>query len=367
MSLVKVFCMTKDEYDLIEDFIIYYAYLFGYENIIIIDNESTNKEVLRIYEKYLKLGITLYTESSYEGNNQGIIFTKYMNIHKETCKYLIGLDTDEFLFSYNHFLNGDDFCKKENILSVFNTYEINDTLFSINSYPCSIVDPTNINYINQKMNYPARNITHFSNELQLSDKISTKWNTVSKFFSKSDSFLSASPGNHIVKVNYGHIRNSDFGLLHFNSTGKRREYERAKNVINGYKYFSTSLDINQQIDFIINIPPNCNGNHKVNSYYIFLLRTFIIDLFVKYIKRLPSYTELNMHINLNININSSIIEDQFKNCSEKIKNNDIKFNPDEKSINNLIFYDKKINNLPIEYNIIKIDSLQKVLNNFIIN
>jgi len=104
MSLAKIFCMTKNEYDLIEDFILYYGYLFGYDNIIIIDNNSTDERVINIYNKYKNMGITIYFENSYENDGQGNAFTKYMNLYKSSCKYLIGLDTDEFIFSYQDFL-----------------------------------------------------------------------------------------------------------------------------------------------------------------------------------------------------------------------------------------------------------------------
>ena len=103
MTRIKIFCVTKNEYDLIEHFIVYYGYLFGYNNLIIIDNNSTHETVLSLYDKYIKLGITVVYEPNYTGNGQADMFNKYMSLEKSNCDFLFGLDTDEFLFSIREF------------------------------------------------------------------------------------------------------------------------------------------------------------------------------------------------------------------------------------------------------------------------
>jgi len=123
MTKIKVICVTKNEYDLIEHFIIYYGYLFGYNNVNIIDNISTDENVIKVYEKYIPLGINVFYEPNYEYNGQADAFNKYMNLEKSKCDFLIGLDTDEFLFSCENFKNGlDPFCKNK-ILDTFNSYK----------------------------------------------------------------------------------------------------------------------------------------------------------------------------------------------------------------------------------------------------
>jgi hypothetical protein len=95
---IKIFTVTKNEFDLINEFILYYGSIFGFENIIIIDNGSDDQRVLNTYEKYKTLfGITVYTELGYNKNDQGNHFTKIMSIYKDSCDFLIGLDTDEFM------------------------------------------------------------------------------------------------------------------------------------------------------------------------------------------------------------------------------------------------------------------------------
>jgi len=49
--LVKVFTMVKDEVDIIDDWVIYHGSMFGFPNIFVIDNFSSDGT----YEKLLEL------------------------------------------------------------------------------------------------------------------------------------------------------------------------------------------------------------------------------------------------------------------------------------------------------------------------
>lgn len=363
MVNVKVFCVTKNEYDLIEDFIIYYGYLFGYNNLIIIDNNSTNDLVFKIYDKYINLGVTVVNEPNYEGNGQGEIFTKYMQLEKINCDFLIGLDTDEFLFSCDNLKNEQDpFCK-ETILQILNSYDINDTLFKISSYPCSVVDKTNSNYIDNKFKNPTMEMVYFSNDLPYTENQQFFWKDIPKHFVRSSAFINTSNGNHSIVISHGNNIQSSLGLLHFNNTGKRRYYERAKGVIDGYAYFSTSLDIKEQIDILVSNKQHYgNGNHKVNSYHILLLRMFILELFIIYIKRLPSQKELELHSYDKLYTKTFDIENNFKNCEEAILNKDeiFIFN-NETDKQNIIFYDEPLEEISSKYKIFKNTYLQQLL------
>jgi len=362
MAKVKIFCVTKNEYDLIENFIIYHGYLFGYNNLTIIDNNSTNELVLKIYDKYINLGIKVVYEPNYEDAGQSIMFNKYMSLEKSNCDFLIGLDTDEFLFSHADFDKGNNpFCK-EKILEIFNSYSENETLFKITSYPCSVVDTSDKNYINNKFINPAREIVYFSDDMTISENMNYLWKNVNKFFVRSNAFISTMNGNHDIRISYGEKINSSIGLLHFNNTGKRRYYERAKSVIDGYGYFSTSQDISKQIDILVlNKSSHLNGNHKVNSYHILLLRMFILELFIKYIKRLPTQKELERHSYNTLNVNVFEIENIFKNSEEAILNKNINFIFDnEVEKDNIIFYDESLDELSSKYRIYKNTYLQEL-------
>jgi len=368
MAKVKVFCMTRDEYDLIEHFILYYGYLFGYENVIIIDNNSINIHVLEVYEKYIKLGLKVFYESNYKENGQGDAFTKYMHLEKSNCDFLVGLDTDEFLFTYDEFINNKDPVNKIKIQQIFDSYDINDTLFKIDLYPCSAVDPSNCNYKNNKFENPAIEINYFSHDftaenINMETIISVRWQDIQKYFVRSTAFIETTCGNHSIKISHGNKKNSLLGLFHFNNTGSRRSYERSKLVIDGYNYFSTSDDIKTQIDFCVsNKHLFSRGSHKVINYHLTLLRMYIIELYIPYIKRLPSIEELKILSNGLMHVLCKDIENHFKNSQEAIEaisHNAISVNDTEK--NNLIFYDESIKDLSLNYNIFKTSYLQNLL------
>jgi hypothetical protein len=280
--------------------------------------------------------------------------------YKSESKFLIGLDTDEFLFSNDNLKNGLNPFDKDKILSVFDSYEDDETLFKIDYYPCSIVDPTNTKYINNKFEYPARNIVYFSNELQISENMNQYWKNISKYFSRSSAFISSSVGNHNIIVSYGKKSESKLGMLHFNATGKKRAFERAKIVIDGYKYFPTSLNIRDQIDILVANKKLMNyGHHKVNSYHYYLVRQFIVSLFIKYLKRLPELNELDNYVNNNINNNTNIIETNITSMKESSNdNNNIIVN--EIEINNLVYYDEPLEIMCNKYPIFKISFLKEL-------
>lgn len=356
MKSIKIFCVTKDEYDLIEDFILYYGYLFGYENIIIIDNESTNKIVLDVYEKYISKGITLYKEPSYEGYGQGVMFTKYMTMYKDSCDFMIGLDTDEFLVSIDQLNQSKDASDRDVILNTFDEFPENYTLFSIGIYPHSIPDNLSTSYVNQKINRPALDITTFK---YLNPPYSyNEFCSMPKLFCRSKAYDQTSVGNHYNTVKYGDKLNTSIGYLHFTSTGQRRSYERCKTIVQGYNYIDTNLDRNKQIDILAKMNV-CLGQHRFKFYKSFLLRSFILDLFIKYIKRAPTLDEIQIQIDIHFENITSIIEEQFSTCEECIKNEGISFFMKENEKNNILFYDDPLSHCAD--NITIIDSISKRL------
>jgi len=360
MKNIKVFCVTKDEYDLIEDFILYYGYLFGYENLIIIDNNSINQEVLDIYEKYLPKGINLYKEPSYEGNGQAVMFNKYMNMYKNSCDFMLGLDTDEFLVSIDQLNKSKDASDRDVIRKMFDEFPENYTLFSVGIYPHSIPDPASSSYSNQKINRPALDLTTFT----YPSPPYLNLGFIAKHFVRSNSFIETFVGNHVLHVSHGDTMIAPIGYLHLTSTGQRRIYERAMNIVKGYNYIDVTLDRCTQINILSNMVVGC-GVHRVTSYKSFLLRSFILDMFIKYIKRSPSIEELQKQIEIYFKSSTQEIEKNFSSCDESKKNENLTYFMDENEMNNIIFYDAPLSKCP--HNIVIIDSVSKRLANLTSN
>jgi len=88
--------MQKDEDDILEDWILYHGYLFGFDNLYIIDNESKpTTKCLDILKKYQKLGLHWSQESDY--TKKGFYLCQLIKNTADQCDIAIPLDIDEFI------------------------------------------------------------------------------------------------------------------------------------------------------------------------------------------------------------------------------------------------------------------------------
>jgi hypothetical protein len=94
MVKVKLFCMQKDEEDILEDWIIYHSYLFGIENLYLIDNNSKSTS-LQILRKYQQLGLNLSQQPDY--SKKGDYLCDLIKQTQDQCDLAIPLDLDEFI------------------------------------------------------------------------------------------------------------------------------------------------------------------------------------------------------------------------------------------------------------------------------
>lgn len=210
-SFAKVFCLVKDESELIEDFIVYHGSLFGFENIIIIDNGSTRKDVLEVYDKYRPYGIIVDTDLR-SMSEQGLITTHYMLKYKDTCEWMFPLDADEFLFAEQSDKIGFEDIKTylddrpDFISAVFYSRILN-----------SVPDPTHTSWVDYANIRPARNITRFYTNIG-----------ACKVIVRANVFVGICDGNHDANVDTGaHEISPKIGLLHFHNTGARSRFNRA--------------------------------------------------------------------------------------------------------------------------------------------
>jgi hypothetical protein len=338
-EIAKIFTVTKDEYDLIEDFINYHSYIFGVQNIYIIDNGSTNQKVLDVYDKFIAKGGTVYKHLDYVYNGQSDAFIKYMNMHKDECKFLIGLDTDEFIYLNNV----DKPCDRNTILKYLENLPEDVTMFRILTYLFSIVDTDNVNYINNKIEYPAKYINYFINNDQ----------NFYKYFYRSNTFISTSVGNHTgITLNQKEMI-CDLGYYHFSNTGARRSYERSYSIILGYKY----LDDNDTIENKINILKVGNlhyGFHRVKVCLYYLLKKYIILLYIKYLKRLPTNDEIYVYIpdikDHQISYNNWNTNIDIYNIDKQLRNREIFGNILDINYDSLLFFESNIDKSKYVFN-----------------
>lgn len=96
MTKIILATMVKNEDDIVREWIVYHASIFGYENIYIIDNYSTDN-TFEICKEYVSQGIHLTREKDYR--MKGSLMTEIKN--KNHCNIFIPLDIDEFMVYYN--------------------------------------------------------------------------------------------------------------------------------------------------------------------------------------------------------------------------------------------------------------------------
>jgi len=314
MARVKVFVFTKNEYDTIEDFIRFYGELFGYENVIIIDNKSTDERVRDVYRKYMSLGLVhLYSEGR-NMQNHSAIMTEYIKSFKDQCDFVIPLDTDEFIF----FTEGGAITK-ERVQAYFDSIPENVSIIRFKKFLGSCPNPDSPTYVNYKHERPVQDIVDFYDQ---------DWD---KIIIRASKFLSSTMGNHAASVTDGiRVVSDQLGLLHFHETGIYRQYERARQGVKGYGFTDPDdHDIVEQIKRCHAFKMGVGGHHC--KYFLsFLVRIYFINRW-KQIKQdgtLPTAADIEwLHQHREKEALGMMIEDYIK---DKKGNTDM-------NENNLIF------------------------------
>ncbi|MCE8018922.1 hypothetical protein HOP51_02140 [Halomonas sp. MCCC 1A11036] len=91
---------TKNESELLEDWIKHHGDIFGIENLVIFDNDSDDIKVLDIYEKYKSKVRCIVKYDNSQGSHNAIHhpqkFPELYEMLSQKCKYFALFDTDEF-------------------------------------------------------------------------------------------------------------------------------------------------------------------------------------------------------------------------------------------------------------------------------
>ena len=274
-SLCKVFCLTKNEYDLLEDFLLYYGSLVGYENVVLIDNGSTHPKIPEIYKKYENRGVRIHVDRR-QMRKQSDMMTDCMRLYQNECEFMLPLDTDEFIYCVNgQSLTMDTIARYLNdapkvFSGIFYKHVMN-----------SVVDPNDPSYKNFCHEHPARSMTKF------------KAANIQKVIVRSSAFCYLIMGNHEANTHYGYrMVSADLGLLHFHNTGPARKYERALQTITELGFIKADLGNLSQLLVDCKAFTPCVGGHAYCQFVDFLVRMIAISLWMERHKRLPFPEEI---------------------------------------------------------------------------
>lgn len=142
-KMVRVACimMQKDEDHLLEPWIEYHAYLFGYENLFIFDNGSTSPHTLAVLDKCEANGVTVNRDYPTQYDRKGdIIGAKIAELEKLNCyDFMNPLDCDEFfVLQYDKKTvssNSEDIHAELARLNDDRAFRVSDAYYNIIGYP----------------------------------------------------------------------------------------------------------------------------------------------------------------------------------------------------------------------------------------
>lgn len=239
MVRVVVATMVKDEEDIVKEWVEYYGEIFGYDNLYIIDNFSTDK-TYDILKKYVSKGICLNRVKKYK--NKGDFMTLIKKNVK--CDFFIPVDIDEFLVLYDKNKN-QAYCR--NLLEYFNTI--------MHKYPKQLLFKTEFIFP-IKTNNNNKILKQFTH-----GHINNKMKRFAKTFiqNKIKNNVLIDHGNHIYTSNY---INTKLYLIHYT---KRTDSQFKKKIINnviGFNYEKNVSNLKNKLK----INPNLPGRHHVKKY-----------------------------------------------------------------------------------------------------
>ena len=281
--LVKVLVLSKNEYDLIEPFLRFYGYLFGYENIVVIDNGSTHKDVLRVYEEYRAKGVEIKVDARPLTTNDDLM-TEHIRSLRGSCEWLCLLETDEFMFWTQTKDDTEAVVPKDTITQFLKDVPSDISILRFGSFLNSCVDPQDDGYKDYRYSCPPRQIVRFTD---------ANWD---KIIVRLDDFDRVTQWPHHARAIKGErVAVNSLGLLHYHETGMLRKFERSHQIVET-TYGITHLPPHMQIP-IANHLISVQGHsyHRVTYHRKALLRTFIIETCRAMKGRSPTLTEL-LHI-----------------------------------------------------------------------
>lgn len=281
--VIRVIVCTKNEIDLIEPFLQYYGYLFGFENITVVDNASTYPSVLQVYEKYKLRGVEVINEpASFDYVHR--FMTKHVKDACKKCDWLLTLETDEFLFWIPNMTDANSVVDSSIVYEYLASLPYEISVLRYKHVMESCVKTTDENYIDNHYADPVAQMKYFTNQVFYKNII------------RARDFSKVTMWSHEVEMVSGHLVICPvLGLLHYHNTGESMLQLRTQELANGYGFNFPNQSIEAKIAYCAwlkkNIP-NMTGGHRLDYFQRFLRRSYVLHFFNSIVGRLPSVSEM---------------------------------------------------------------------------
>ena len=247
--MIKLFTMVKDEVDVVEDWILYHGTIFGYHNLYIVDNMSTDG-TYELMQKYIKKGVNLYKHHDYK--EKGNIMKQLITQNKSIIAF--PLDIDEFIVYYD---------KKNNKISTNLIVPYLHSLINSNNNNSMVMNMNTIGLY--KCDYIHSKITCNNKEGYKRAVMESKWGgydhdrekiMAKSFFDTRYWKGNIDHGNHCNF--YNRFSLSNLCLVHYHSRNYEQHKKKVINNVSGLGYDHTDLNLLKKLE------KNCAGAHHIS-------------------------------------------------------------------------------------------------------
>lgn len=286
-ALATVVLLTKDEYDLVDDFLTYHSALFGAENVVVVDNASTDARLRPVYRRHKAAGVRFILERR-EFSQASAFMTEHMRALAGGCRFLLPLETDEFVFlmpehpstaaAVSSGLAATSAAIREHLSGLPDEVSV----LRYGAFLGSCVDPADAGYSRGAYERPVAQITRFKDQ---------GWD---KLIVRASAFDRMAVWCHHATVKHGGTAKSPLlGLLHFHETGRRRLIERALPVVKSYRFldFDRDTDAERLAKGRVLVRQGLVCGHKLEYVLDHTARLLTLQAFRRYLGRLPASAE----------------------------------------------------------------------------
>jgi hypothetical protein len=129
-SVFKIILKTKNETEILDEWLEHHLNIVGDHNVIVFDNGSSNKKTFEIYNKYINR-INLF--GFYDNHNlvhNVEFFSEFYESLRKSCKFYSFIDADEFLY----FTDGNVLFSDIEFMNVLNRANEEATFFGLWSF-----------------------------------------------------------------------------------------------------------------------------------------------------------------------------------------------------------------------------------------